>query len=258
MSEEMNIKQLLEWYITAGVETICGDAPWIIPDSGADKKASLQENIARPAITQMAQDTLFACQNARQLCAQVETLAELKQIIEKFEGCALRLTANKTVFGYGSPTADLLMIGEAPGADEDRSGVPFVGRSGHLLDKMLHSIHIDRQECFVTNVLPWRPPGNRTPTDAEIAVCLPFLIRQIELVKPKIILILGGSAANALLDNVEPISRLRGKWLEYKTLDGIKIPVLASFHPAYLLRNSAQKAKAWSDLLRVKQKLCEN
>ena len=131
-------------------------------------------------------------------------------------------------------------------------------RTFQLLEKMLKAIGFDRNECFITNVLPWRPPGNRTPTEGEIAVCLPFLKRQIDLVSPEAIMILGGSAANALLDNGEPISRMRGKWLEYKKSDGGKVPVLASFHPAYLLRNSGQKAKAWVDMLRMKQKLCNN
>jgi len=254
MTENMNTQQVLDWYITAGVDCICGDEPWM-QQHPADIVVPKE---ARPAITDLAQATVAACQNARQICMKVDSLDELKKLVDGFDGCALRLTANKTVFGYGSSTADLLLIGEAPGADEDRSGIPFVGRSGHLLDKMLQAIHIHRDECFVTNILPWRPPGNRTPTEGEIAVCLPFLKRQIDLVNPKVIMILGGSAANALLNNGEPISKLRGKWLEYKLSDGTKVPVLASFHPAYLLRNSGQKAKAWSDLLRVRQKLCEN
>lgn len=263
MNDTVDVRHILDWYITAGVEEICGVEPWEKNEkqkSVLPKKADIpvvKEDI-RPAMTQLAQANVVACQNARQICEKVETLSELKKIVEEFDGCALRLTANKTVFGYGNENADVLLIGEAPGADEDRSGVPFVGRSGHLLDKMLQTINIDRNDCFVTNVLPWRPPGNRTPTEGETAVCLPFLRKQIDLVKPKVIIILGGSAANALLDNGEPISKLRGKWLEYKIFDGTKIPVIATFHPAYLLRNTAQKAKAWSDLLRVKQKLCEN
>ena len=182
---------------------------------------------------------------------------ELRSMVENFDGCALKLTANKTVFGGGNPASKVMFIGEAPGADEDRIGLPFVGRSGHLLDKMLQSVGLDRDACYITNVLPWRPPGNRTPTDGEIAVCLPFLKRQIELIKPEVIVLLGGSAANALLDNEEPISRLRGKWLEYKSSEGTLVPVLATFHPAYLLRNTAQKAKAWADLLRMRQKLMQ-
>ena len=172
--------------------------------------------------------------------------------------CELCATRTNVVFGQGVPDAEVLFVGEGPGQSEDEQGLPFVGRSGQLLEKMLKAIGFDRNECFITNVLPWRPPGNRTPTEGEIAVCLPFLKRQIDLVSPEVIMILGGSAANALLDNGEPISRMRGKWLEYKKSDGGKVPVLASFHPAYLLRNSGQKAKAWVDMLRMKQKLCNN
>jgi DNA polymerase len=195
-----------------------------------------------------------ACKNARDICERSQNLEELKAAVEKFEGCSLKLTSNKTVFGSGNPNSKLMIIGEAPGADEDRIGEPFVGRSGQLLDKMLKSIGIDRNGSYITNVLPWRPPGNRTPTDAEVAVCIPFLKRQIELIKPEIILVLGGSAANSLLDNEEPISRLRGKWLEYRTPKGEKIDLLASFHPAYLLRNPAQKSKVWADLLQLSKK----
>lgn len=268
MNEDLGIKEILEWYLTAGVDETCGEVsfalaepakemPRIVP-AAVSAAVRPAENSARPATTELAQATINACQSARELCQKAETLEELKKMVEEFDGCALKLTANKTVFGYGSGTARLLLIGEAPGADEDRSGIPFVGRSGQLLEKMLKAIGFDRNECFITNVLPWRPPGNRTPTEGEIAVCLPFLKRQIDLVSPEAIMILGGSAANALLDNGEPISRMRGKWLEYKKSDGGKVPVLASFHPAYLLRNSGQKAKAWVDMLRMKQKLCNN
>lgn len=268
MNEDLGIKEILEWYLTAGVDETCGEVPFALAKSAKEMprivpaavSAAVRpaENSARPATTELAQATINACQSARELCQKAETLEELKKMVEEFDGCALKLTANKTVFGYGSGTARLLLIGEAPGADEDRSGIPFVGRSGQLLEKMLKAIGFDRNECFITNVLPWRPPGNRTPTEGEIAVCLPFLKRQIDLVSPEAIMILGGSAANALLDNGEPISRMRGKWLEYKKSDGGKVPVLASFHPAYLLRNSGQKAKAWVDMLRMKQKLCNN
>lgn len=268
MNEDLGIKEILEWYLTAGVDETCGEVPFALAEPAKEMprivpaavSAAVRpaENSARPATTELAQATINASQSARELCQKAETLEELKKMVEEFDGCALKLTANKTVFGYGSGTARLLLIGEAPGADEDRSGIPFVGRSGQLLEKMLKAIGFDRNECFITNVLPWRPPGNRTPTEGEIAVCLPFLKRQIDLVSPEAIMILGGSAANALLDNGEPISRMRGKWLEYKKSDGGKVPVLASFHPAYLLRNSGQKAKAWVDMLRMKQKLCNN
>ncbi len=220
MNEDLGIKEILEWYLTAGVDETCGEVPFALAEPAKEMprivpaavSAAVRpaENSARPATTELAQATINACQSARELCQKAETLEELKKMVEEFDGCALKLTANKTVFGYGSGTARLLLIGEAPGADEDRSGIPFVGRSGQLLEKMLKAIGFDRNECFITNVLPWRPPGNRTPTEGEIAVCLPFLKRQIDLVSPEAIMILGGSAANALLDNGEPISRMRG------------------------------------------------
>lgn len=268
MMNKLTEQQILEWYVIAGVDVTSGDVPWesvskesekISPSLSAKVLSNDKKDVdVRLAMTDLAQANVLACQNARQVCMKVENLVDLRKIVEEFDGCSLKLTANKTVFGYGLDTADILIIGEAPGADEDRCGVPFVGRSGQLLDKMLKTIGVERDHCFVTNVLPWRPPGNRTPTDGEVAVCLPFLKRQIDLVKPKVIVILGGSAANALLGINDPISKLRGKWLEYKTSDGVIVPVLASFHPAYLLRNTGQKAKSWSDFIRIKQKLCEN
>lgn len=253
----MNEKELLEWYITAGVDCCCGDVPYTAAQQVMLNAAGAPVS-ARPAITDLAQMSNSACKNARDICAAANTLDELRQAVEAFEGCSLKLTSNKTVFGGGNPASDIMIIGEAPGADEDRIGLPFVGRSGQLLDKMLAAIGLERDKCYITNVLPWRPPGNRTPTDAEVAVCLPFLKRQIELIKPRFLLVLGGSAAGSLLDCEEPISHLRGKWLEYKSLKSEPIPLLASFHPAYLLRNPGQKAKVWADLLRLKKKIREN
>ena len=267
MEQNFDMAGLLEWYIDAGVDEVCGDAPVLsICRSKEKPEEKVLESVAvktvaaavRPAITTLAQTTTSACKNARELCEKAQNLAELKEMVCAFEGCALKFNAKSTVFGAGNLKAELMIIGEAPGADEDRLGAPFVGRSGHLLEKMLLAIGLKREDVYITNVLPWRPPGNRTPTDAEVAVCLPFLKRQIEFIKPKIILLLGGSAANALLDNAESISRLRGRWLEYIMADKTPITALASFHPAYLLRNSAQKAKAWSDFLRLMKKLKEN
>ena len=206
----------------------------------------------------MAQNVIASKQNARELCAKAENLQELKNVAFEFDGCALKLTAKSTDFGAGNENAQIMFIGEAPGADEDRVGLPFVGRSGRLLEKMLSAIGLNRDDVFITNVIMWRPPGNRTPTDSEVAVCLPFLKRQIELIKPKILVFLGGSAANALLENTDSISRLRGHWLEYSLSSKTTIPALATFHPAFLLRNSGQKAKVWSDFLRILKKLKEN
>lgn len=260
----MNLKQILEWYIAAGVDETFGEVPFAQAKPEETKapsplKAALNkaESQPRQATTELAQASLNARQNARELCGKAETLEELKALVEAFDGCALKLTASKTVFGGGNPASKIMLVGEAPGADEDRIGLPFVGRSGQLLDKMLKAINIDRTKCYITNVLPWRPPGNRTPTDGEIAVCLPFLKRQIDLISPDVIMVLGGSAANALLETEEPISRLRGKWLDFKKSNGETVPVIASFHPAYLLRNAGQKAKAWGDLLRMQKKIMQ-
>lgn len=264
MTEDMDAKQILEWYILAGVEETSGNepfakveaAPVVRVATSVLKPQAVSET--RQATTALSQATQNACQNAREQCKNAKTLAELKQLVEIFDGCALKLTATNTVFGDGDENARIVFIGEAPGADEDRIGKPFVGRSGQLLDKMLSAAGLDRASCFITNILPWRPPGNRTPTDGEIAVCLPFLKRQISLIKPDYLFIMGGSAANAILDIQDSISRLRGHWLEYIDEDGRKIPALASFHPAYLLRNSGQKAKSWVDFLRLKQRLFED
>lgn len=247
--------EILEWYIMSGIDAICTDEPknWLISDKVSESQAKNQASNPRPATTLLAQESAAACVNARDICAGASDLAELKSAAENFEGCALRFSANSTVFGYGNPQAEVMIIGEAPGADEDREGKPFVGRSGQLLTKMLAAINLRRDDCFITNILLWRPPGNRTPTDSEVAVCLPFLRRQIELVKPKVIFLLGASAANALLNNSESISSLRGRILEYADNSGKIISCIASYHPAYLLRSAAQKAKSWSDLLRLRR-----
>ncbi len=258
-----NRREILEWYLCAGVDECCDEVPFALQSSQKQSEPSVRPAgqasaavaAARPATTDLAQASLDARKSARELCSKAASLEELKKLVEDFDGCALKLTAMHTVFGDGSPNARIVFIGEAPGADEDRQGRPFVGRSGHLLDKMLAASGLKREECYITNILPWRPPGHRTPLDSEIAVCLPFLQRQIELIKPDFLFLLGGSAANAVLDCAESISRLRGHWLDYKTSDGQSIQALASFHPAYLLRNSGQKAKAWADMLRLKKQL---
>ena len=252
IKEAASLKDILEWYVESGVDETCGDV--VFAAIGEEKK---DISVVRQATTKLAQTTGSACQSAKDVCAKTETLDELKIKVEEFDGCALKMTASNTVFGDGNPHAKVVFVGEAPGADEDRIGVPFVGRSGQLLDKMLATIGLDRTSCYITNILPWRPPGNRTPLDSEIAVCLPFLQRQIDIIDPDFIFMLGGSAANALLNKAETISKLRGHWFEYEKANGEKAMVLASFHPAYLLRTPGQKAKAWADLLRLRLKLKE-
>lgn len=177
--------------------------------------------------------------------------------MQNFDGCNLKSTAASTVFGCGNSQAKIMFIGEAPGADEDRVGKPFVGRCGKLLDKIFSAIGLARENCYITNVLPWRPPGNRTPTDDEIAICLPFLQRQIELIHPDFMLLLGGIALKSVMDCNDSISRSRGKWMSYTLDDGKEVAALATYHPSYLLRSSAQKSKVWIDFLRLKKKLDE-
>lgn len=183
-------------------------------------------------------------------------LDELRESLAQFDGCPLKHTAKNLVFGDGNPDAEVMFIGEAPGADEDREGRPFVGVSGRLLDRMMASIGLDRDTAYITNILPWRPPGNREPTPAEVAACLPFIKKHIQLVGPKVLVLVGGTSAKTLLGRKEGIMRLRGRWLAYRTDEAAEpIPVLATFHPAFLLRSPAQKGNAWRDLLMVKSKL---
>lgn len=186
--------------------------------------------------------------------AAARTIDELKDILESFNGCGLKDTAKNTCFADGDPNAQIMLIGEAPGRDEDIQGRPFVGRAGQLLDKMTAAIGLTRSQLFITNIVFWRPPGNRTPTPAEAAVCRPFTARQIELVKPDILVFLGGSAAKHMLDTTEGIMRLRGKWRRYES-ENASIPAIATLHPAYLLRQPAQKRLVWHDLLNIRQEL---
>ena len=201
-----------------------------------------------------------ALRSAREIALACSTLEELRAAIDGFTACPLRATANTTVFADGTPGSAIMLIGEAPGRDEDLQGLPFVGRSGQLLDRMLESIGLARKGAtntvYITNVLPWRPPGNRAPTTQEAAMCLPFLERHIALAAPKLLVLLGGAASKFVLGIEDGIMRLRGKWRAYELQSGgDAIPVLPTLHPAYLLRQPAEKAKAWRDLLQIKKRL---
>jgi DNA polymerase len=187
---------------------------------------------------------------------QAQTLAELRDVMATFEGCALRLTANNLVFADGNPQARVMFIGEAPGADEDRQGVPFVGRSGQLLDKMLAAIGLDRTFVYISNVIPWRPPGNRPPSTHEIAICKPFIDRHIALINPDIIVCLGGIAAQTLLKTTEGILKTRGQWRQIQS-EPRDIPTIATLHPAYLLRQPLQKRLAWRDMKEIARRVKE-
>lgn len=188
--------------------------------------------------------------------SEVTTLEALKERVLAFDGCALKKTATHTVFADGNPQSKILFIGEAPGAEEDKQGLPFVGPSGQLLDKMMASIGLSRQNAYITNVVFWRPPGNRPPTPTEVAVCLPFLNKHLELVKPQILVLLGMTATKALLKTPTSLAQSRGVWHAYAPGNGLKpIPTRVTFHPSYLLRSPGQKAQAWIDLMTIRDAL---
>ncbi len=197
-----------------------------------------------------------ASAGAREQAASAQTLEDLRERLAAYDGCALKNSATQLVFADGAPNARVMIVGEGPGADEDRIGKPFVGRAGQLLDKMLAAIGLDRTKVYIANVVPWRPPGNRTPTPQELALCLPFVRRQIELVSPDFLVLLGASAAQTLLGEKEGIMRLRGHWRDYDCA-GKRVRALPMLHPAYLLRAPLAKAQAWRDLRALKKALDE-
>jgi uracil-DNA glycosylase family 4 len=236
-------EQILKWYQQMGVNEINLDQPGqLIKAPKAKSKAVTQ-----------ADSGLVA--QARSIANQCQTLAQLRQALEDFDGLSIKKTANNTVFADGNPNADVMAIGEAPGANEDEEGIPFCGMSGKLLDQILLSIDLSREKnLYITNSLFWRPPGNRKPTDEENAVCLPFVEKHIALIKPKLILLVGSTSASALLKSNETISRLRTKFYQY-TNEYLEapIPVAVIFHPSYLLRQPLQKKTVWFDLLKIKK-----
>ena len=185
--------------------------------------------------------------------SSISDLAILREAMASFEGCELKRTASNLVFADGNAQAKIMLIGEAPGRDEDKAGLPFVGKAGQLLDQMLACVGLDRTSVYITNILPWRPPGNRTPTSEEIAMMRPFLEKHIEIVAPDIIVAVGGTSAKALLDTTTGIMRLRGKITDYQTGSGKKIPLLPCLHPAYLLRSPQHKKLAFTDLITLKR-----
>ncbi len=237
---------------------------WLI-EAGADEAVSEHaiDRLAPPPAAQPArpepgrlagpEDALTSAQH---LAAAAQTLDDLEAALAGYEGCALKATATNLVFADGNPEAPVMILGEGPGAEEDRRGLPFVGASGRLLDEMLACIGLDRDSVRISNVLFWRPPGNRTPTPAEIAACLPFVERHIELVDPSYLLLLGASSVKTLLAKRDGILKLRGRWLHYQHAGQPRpIPALPTLHPAYLLRQPAQKRLAWRDLLTLRRAL---
>lgn len=263
--EGIDLRDLLRFYEEAGVDEALEaeavnrfeqPAPAAARQS-APAMAKTAPAVAEPASPQapVAVPDEAQAARAREMAREAATLDELRAIVSAFDGCNLKLTAKQTVFADGNPEAGLMLIGEAPGRDEDIEGLPFVGRSGRLLDRMLAAIGIDRSSAYIANVIPWRPPGNRTPTPMETEICRPFIERQIELANPRVIVTLGGPSAKVILNASEGVLRLRGNWRSHTTRGGTEIAAMPTLHPAYLLRNPAHKRLAWRDFLEIRAKL---
>ncbi len=223
------------------------------------KTRSVVMNHEAPSLAQTSQlsqkSSLSPVDQKTDQLTNITSLDALHSALENLEGCALKNTASNLVFCDGNPGARVMIVGEAPGRDEDRVGLPFVGSAGQLLDRMLASIGLDRSAVYITNLLPWRPPGNRAPTAEETILLLPYLLRHIQLARPEFLLILGGSSAKALLDTKHGILKLRGVWRDVDFGNGFNRPTLASLHPAYLLRSPAQKRLSFEDLLSLRARL---
>jgi uracil-DNA glycosylase family 4 len=270
-----DLASLLKWYVDQGIDETIGEEAVDRFAAAAPLSASALSVTPVQAPVQAPTPIRGAIQaplprgpvpiespqlveDARALARRCANVGELEQAVRAFEGCALKRTAKNTVFADGVAGAPVMVVGEAPGADEDRLGKPFVGVSGQLMDRMFEAIGMSRaRDLYITNILFWRPPGNRTPTLSEQAICLAFTRRHIELARPKVLVLAGGTAAKSVLDTTEGIMRLRGKWTNLGLDDGSTVPTLPTFHPAYLLRTPASKRQSWSDLLALDKKLRE-
>ena len=252
---------LLEWYRAMGVDTPVGEAPVDrFAASAAMRRPAAPPPTIRPTTTAApapAAPAIIANADpaeTRALAAGAATLDELRAVMDAYDGCVLKKRATQLVFADGNPEAKIMMVGEGPGAEEDRLGKPFVGRAGQLLDRMLAAIGLDRTKVYIVNMVPWRPPGNREPTPEELALCTPFVYRQIELVAPKILVTLGNVPTQALFETKAGITRMRGQWRDI-AINGLTLPTLPTLHPAYLLRQPAAKAQAWQDMLSLKAEI---
>jgi uracil-DNA glycosylase len=251
----------LRWWAEAGVDLAMDETPHdrfaAPPPKAIDPPPGAPAPPRAPLIATVATAPDEAARNARELALAARSLDELRAALERFDGCGLKRTATQLVFSDGAPGAPIMLVGEAPGGDEDRIGKPFVGRAGQLLDRMLAAIGLDRAGVYIANVVPWRPPGNRTPTLQETAVCLPFIRRQIELANPKILVCMGNSSAQTLLGLKDGITRTRGQLYDYSISEGRFIKAMPMLHPAYLLRQPAQKRLAWRDLQKLEAMMQE-
>jgi uracil-DNA glycosylase len=264
-------RDLIAFYRDAGVDALLGEEP---VDRFADEVApappvparpsspplarkgqeSGDAGIAAPSIAAAPPSPEAAVMAARGAAKSAESLEALRALLDTFEGCMLRATATQLVFADGNPKGRVMFVGEAPGRDEDIAGIPFVGRSGKLLDLMMQAVGLDRTHVYIANIVPWRPPGNRTPTPQESAICLPFIHRQIELADPDILVCLGQPSTQTLLGTKEGITRTRGRWFKFDT-GSREIRAMATYHPAFLLRSPLQKRLAWRDFLALKKAL---
>jgi DNA polymerase len=263
------VAQLLAFYLEAGVDCALtetpvnrlSDAEIIVPKPSQAPPSPVRAIPAAPATIAPARgETALAPEaaiiSAREAARTAPTLEALRTLLDNFDGCALKHTATRLVFADGNPQARVMFVGEAPGREEDIEGLPFVGRSGKLLDRMIAAIGLDRSCAYIANVIPWRPPGNRTPTPQETQICLPFIQRQIELVNPDVLVTLGNPSTQTLLSTREGIMKTRGKWFDYDTGTRV-IRALATFHPAYLLRSPSYKRMAWQDLRAIAKALAQ-
>ncbi len=250
-------RSILEWYIEAGVDECIENTPQnrFAPTPVAPEPVNTSPST--PPADRVVSMTLTASPSAaivkaKELAEAANSLDELRKAVEAFDGCTLKKTATHTVFADGNPEAEVMLVGEAPGAEEDRQGIPFCGASGQLLDKMFEAIDLPRSKFYISNTLFWRPPGNRQPTPEELAICRPFVEKHIALIKPKILVLVGGTAAKSLLETSTGITRLRGKQYSYRSpYHDADIPTFVIFHPSYLLRQPAQKRLAWQDLQEI-------
>jgi uracil-DNA glycosylase family 4 len=256
------VQQLLALYLEAGVDCALTEEPVnrlsdpaIVAGPGETTPARPVKaaQAAIPAVrVEPAPEAAIA--SAREAARTAPSLEVLRDLLENFDGCALKSTATRLVFADGNPHARVMFVGEAPGREEDIEGLPFVGRSGKLLDRMIAAIGLDRSKAYIANVIPWRPPGNRTPTPQETQICLPFIQRQIELVNPDVLVTLGNPSTQTLLSTREGIMKTRGRWFDYDTGTRV-IRAIATFHPAYLLRSPSYKRMAWQDLRAIAKAL---
>jgi uracil-DNA glycosylase family 4 len=258
------VQQLLAFYLGAGVDCALTEEPvnrLSDPDTApAPSEMTPARSVktvpaAIPAVrAEAAPAPETAIASAREAARTAPSLEVLRGLLENFDGCALKATATRLVFADGNPHARIMFVGEAPGREEDIEGLPFVGGSGKLLDRMMAAIGLDRSKAYIANVIPWRPPGNRTPTPQETQICLPFIQRQIELVNPDVLVTLGNPSTQTLLSTREGIMKTRGRWFDYDTGTRV-IRAIATFHPAYLLRSPSYKRMAWQDLRAIAKAL---